>query len=294
MSVIVARALPGRARRAEAGPPARPLRDARGRPPAEPPAPEVRARRRRRDGLVPPARRRGDLRHARPHGAAVLDALPARRRARATSATSTTTRRPRCGTASRLDTRVATPHGTLQDRGPRRVARHRTPSARRPSKCSTALGEPVSVSKVFHSGEHPTLRLRTREGFELTGTHNHPVLCLVDMVGVPLLLWKLLDEIDAGRPRRARRTEPRRSSRIMESPSRIAQLALLLGAFVAEGWVGARTRAGFNNVDQEFFDAGRLAAYDAVVGGPRYVYERTITSGQRSVRARRPAARSRS
>ncbi len=41
---------------------------------------EVRPRRRRRDGRLPPARRHGDLRHARPHGAAVLAALPARRR----------------------------------------------------------------------------------------------------------------------------------------------------------------------------------------------------------------------
>ena len=41
---------------------------------------EVRAHRRRRDGQVPPARRLGDLRHARPPGAGLLDALPARRR----------------------------------------------------------------------------------------------------------------------------------------------------------------------------------------------------------------------
>jgi DNA gyrase subunit A len=57
------------------------------------------------------------------------------------------------------------------------------------------LGRPVHASKLFHSGDHPTLRLRTSHGHELTGTHNHPVLCLVDMAGVPLLLWKLLEEI---------------------------------------------------------------------------------------------------
>src|SRR5262249_44788807 len=57
------------------------------------------------------------------------------------------------------------------------------------------LGRPVRASKLFHSGEHPTLRLRTREGYEVTGTYNHPLLCLVDMGGVPLLLWKLLEEI---------------------------------------------------------------------------------------------------
>jgi DNA gyrase subunit A len=60
------------------------------------------------------------------------------------------------------------------------------------------LGRPVHASKLFHSGEHPTLRLRTAQGHELMGTHNHPVLCLVDMAGVPLLLWKLLEEISPG------------------------------------------------------------------------------------------------
>src|SRR5205823_9931981 len=60
------------------------------------------------------------------------------------------------------------------------------------------LGRPVKASKLFHSGEHATLRLRTREGYEVTGTHNHPLLCLVDMGGVPLLLWKLLEEINPG------------------------------------------------------------------------------------------------
>jgi DNA gyrase subunit A len=60
------------------------------------------------------------------------------------------------------------------------------------------LGRPVRARKLFHSGEHPTLKLTTREGFELTGTVNHPVLCPLDMAGVPLLMWKLLGEISAG------------------------------------------------------------------------------------------------
>jgi len=136
-------------------------------------------------------------------------------------------------------------------------------------------GRPVSASKLFHSGEHPTLRLRTHEGYELTGTHNHPVLCLVDMVGVPLLLWKLLEEVRPGdrvvlaRPRAAR----------SEASKEERGVATLLGAFVSEGWVSA-DRAGFSNVDGDYF-AEVLAAYDAVVGGRRYVYERTIRSGSR-------------
>ena len=80
MSVIVGRALPDVARRAEAGPPPRPLRDARPRPAADPAVPQVRLHRRRGHGQVPPARRLGDLRHAGADGAGLLPALPAGRR----------------------------------------------------------------------------------------------------------------------------------------------------------------------------------------------------------------------
>jgi DNA gyrase subunit A len=95
------------------------------------------------------------------------------------------------------DTRVATPHGTVR-------IDSLVPDAKPDSdnelnaEVLDRLGRPVQASKLFHSGDHPTLRLRTRKGHELTGTHNHPVLCLVDMAGVPLLLWKLLEEIKPG------------------------------------------------------------------------------------------------
>jgi DNA gyrase subunit A len=136
------------------------------------------------------------------------------------------------------------------------------------------LGRPVRASMFFHSGDHPTLRIRTREGYELTGTHNHPVLCLVDMVGVPLLLWKRLDEVKAGDRvlmARMNRDDDEWTTR------RDRQEALLLGGFVSEGWV-SKGRAGFNNIDPVFFSRV-LDAYDAVVGGSRYVYSRKIESG---------------
>src|SRR6267378_5809534 len=53
-------------------------------------------------------------------------------------------------------------------------------------------GRTAHASKLFHSGDHPTFRVRTREGFELIGTGNHPVLCLVGADGAPRLSWKLL------------------------------------------------------------------------------------------------------
>ncbi|OHX07425.1 DNA gyrase subunit A [Micromonospora sp. WMMB235] len=135
-------------------------------------------------------------------------------------------------------------------------------------------GDLVRASRFFHSGEHPTLRLRTREGYELTGTHNHPVLCLVNVAGVPTLLWKLLAEIAPGDRVALQRTVP---DEIGYPMLEHVEAALLAGAFVSEGWVSEQ-RAGFNNVDREFF-VRVLTAYDLAVGGPRYVAERVIDSG---------------
>jgi DNA gyrase subunit A len=136
------------------------------------------------------------------------------------------------------------------------------------------LARPVHASVLFHSGEHSTLRLRTTEGYEVAGTANHPLLCLVDMVGVPLLMWKTLDEIRSGDRVLVQRKSPT-VQRPLEGPERM--LAILAGAFVSEGWFGNK-RAGFNNIDKDFFD-NVLDAYDHVVGGARYVTSRTIRSG---------------
>ncbi|MEA2302400.1 MAG: gyrase subunit, partial [Solirubrobacteraceae bacterium] len=95
------------------------------------------------------------------------------------------------------DTRVATQDGTVR-------VDSIVPDTRPKSDTEIDLvvldrrGRPVRATRLFESGEHPTLRLRTAEGFELTGTRNHPVLCLVDMAGLPLLMWKLLEEIRPG------------------------------------------------------------------------------------------------
>ena len=169
--------------------------------------------------------------------------------------------------------RVRTPHGTVKIED---LVGRTPPNSEREAgfEVLDRLGRPVSVSKVFHSGNHPTLRLQTREGFEVTGTHNHPVLCLVDMVGIPMLLWKLLDEIKPGDRVLINRTPHLADG---EATDQDLDVALLLGAFVSEGWM-SEARAGFNNVDQSFFE-DVLAAYDSVVGGPRYVYQRRIKSG---------------
>ena len=107
------------------------------------------------------------------------------------------------------------------------------------------LARPVTASRLFHSGEHSTLCVRTREGYELTGTENHPVLCLVDAVGVPMLLWKLLEEIRPGDRVVLNRT-PRPTGGELSADARAE--AVRLGAWVCEGWA-AEDRAGFDRDD---------------------------------------------
>ncbi|MCW2778123.1 MAG: gyrase subunit, partial [Frankiales bacterium] len=135
-------------------------------------------------------------------------------------------------------------------------------------------GEPVHSGLLFHSGDHATLRVTTREGYTVTGTHNHPVLCLVDVLGVPNLLWKLLSEIAPGDRVVLHRGLP--TEREVLSDQDRAE-AVLLGAWVSEGYC-SQERAGFNNLDEEWF-LSVLEAFDLVVGGPRYVGARTIRSG---------------
>lgn len=135
-------------------------------------------------------------------------------------------------------------------------------------------GDPVFADRLFHSGDHQTFRVQTAEGYEVTGTSNHPLLCLVNLAGVPTLLWKLIEEIRPDDYVVLQRTPP-----VEFGPAnwRDAMEALLLGAFISEGFM-SESRAGFNNVDRDYFNAV-VAAYDAVVGGKRYVAQRTIASG---------------
>ncbi|QLQ38578.1 intein-containing DNA gyrase subunit A [Micromonospora robiginosa] len=136
-------------------------------------------------------------------------------------------------------------------------------------------GDLVRASKFFHSGEHPTLRLRTREGYELTGTHNHPVLCLVNVAGVPTLLWKLLAEVSRGDRVVLQRTVP---DEIGYPMLEHVEAAVLAGAYVSEGWTSG-DRVGFDNCDREFF-VRVLAAYDLAVGGRRWVGTETTVTGK--------------
>src|SRR5437762_2166567 len=73
------------------------------------------------------------------------------------------------------DTRVETPHGSYRIAD---LVEGASPDSDNPVDLEglDRRGRRVHASVPLHPGQHPTLRIRTREGYELTGTHNHPVL----------------------------------------------------------------------------------------------------------------------
>ncbi|MDT5094639.1 MAG: gyrase subunit [Mycobacterium sp.] len=137
-------------------------------------------------------------------------------------------------------------------------------------------GNPVAADRLFHSGAHQTFTVRTAEGYEVTGTANHPLLCLVDVAGVPTLLWKLIEEVRPDDRVVIQRTPP---TEFGPGEWYDTLEALLLGAFISEGYV-SETRAGFANLDRDYFTMV-AEAYDAVVGGKRTIYQTTNASGTR-------------
>ena len=155
----------GRARRPQARAAAHPVHDVP-RPAADlrRPAEEVRPHRRRRDGQVPPARRRGHLRGPGPHGPAVGDARARWSTGRGTSARSTATRpRPTAtprpsstAVAERLLRRAAAEHGADAAQLRQRAARAGRPAGRVPEPA----GQRLLRHRRRHGHQHPAAQPR--------------------------------------------------------------------------------------------------------------------------------------
>ncbi|CAN5855430.1 hypothetical protein BH24ACT3_BH24ACT3_10030 [soil metagenome] len=94
------------------------------------------------------------------------------------------------------DTLVRTPDGTVRIDGLGDVAPNSEIELDR--KILDRRGDPVLATKLFHSGDHPTWTVQTAEGYEVTATANHPLLCLESVAGVPMLQWRLVSELRPG------------------------------------------------------------------------------------------------
>ncbi|MCX7643327.1 MAG: DNA gyrase subunit A, partial [Armatimonadetes bacterium] len=141
-------------------------------------------------------------------------------------------------------------------------------------KVLSFAGKVNSASRWFDSGVHPTLKVRTQHGYEITGTFNHPLLvCTPDAIGRPTFVWKTLEQIQVGDFVVIDRSEKLWTEQIVDlrpyhpipSPRSRAhrhslpkeldeRMAFLLGALVAEGTVREQV-IEFTATQSEFSDA---------------------------------------
>ena len=125
------------------------------------------------------------------------------------------------------------------------------------------------ASKFFNSGTHPTIRLRTQQGYELEGSYNHPVITWGHDHGIPHLKWKMLSEITKNdyvvlsrgsqcfskKNISLRQFHPlvSKRTRIFQLPKTMnKELAFLLGALVSEGSFH-QGQILFNNLNKEYY-----------------------------------------
>ncbi len=129
-----------------------------------------------------------------------------------------------------------------------------------------------AASKWFDSGEHPTIKVTTNQGFTIQGSQNHPLLTWVKnpLTGKPGCKWKLLSEIVEGDITVIDRTsnllwptqEVLLESFIPKDPSYRTQikilpktltpdLAYILGGLISDAYIG-RKKIEFCNSDEEW------------------------------------------
>jgi DNA gyrase subunit A len=154
-----------------------------------------------------------------------------------------------------------------------------------------------SASKWFDSGTHPTYKVRTRHGYEITGTSNHPLLvCQADDEGRPVFVWKTIGQLKASDTlviERSSELWPKKEvslkglhPKIMEG-SRVVKhelpgtgnesLAFIVGALTAEGTVEPH-RIEFCNGLGEFADAFKTEWVRSFPDCRLHIQERKPTS----------------
>ncbi len=154
------------------------------------------------------------------------------------------------------------------------------------------------ASKLFDSGVHSIIKVETSKGYNLKGSYNHPIMLLeVDEKGKPVFKWKLLENIKKGDLAVIDRSNqvlwpqkdpslgkfyPKTKNRnfaVRRLPSYMdSNLAFLLGAILAEGYVSKTDKIGFINADREFINRFKSAFKKVFPDCPIYEQERNPLS----------------
>ncbi|RUM89031.1 MAG: DNA gyrase subunit A, partial [Thermovibrio sp.] len=141
-------------------------------------------------------------------------------------------------------------------------------------KVQSLNGKVNTAVRFFNSGKHPVIKISTEEGYEIRGSHNHPILTFTLENNRPVFKWKLLERISEGDYVVINRNFSNiNSSQDLVSPEE----AFLLGALTSEGY-SSKNRVGFNNTDRDF--AEKVEENIKALGYRLCKYERDLPSGK--------------
>ncbi len=132
-----------------------------------------------------------------------------------------------------------------------------------------------SASKFFNSGVHKIYTLKTKEGFEISGSANHLVLVLTqDEDKRPTFEWRRLDKIK--RSDKIVIDKSQKSLIDKKTTQKELDFALIAGCLIAKGFV-SEDRVGFISIDKEYFD-NFVEAWKRVFGDNFYTLKKELKS----------------
>lgn len=152
-------------------------------------------------------------------------------------------------------------------------------------------GKKNPAIKFFNSGSHNIIKTKTKLGYELKGSHNHPILCwTLNEFGAPHVIWKQLSEITTKDHVLINRNyslfsktdlnlksstpKPSNKQKNISLPTKMNKsLAFLLGALVSEGSFH-QNKIIFNNKDIKFYNTVKDSILKNFKGTK--LYERNI------------------
>ncbi|MBN2477895.1 hypothetical protein JXB01_01255 [Candidatus Micrarchaeota archaeon] len=157
-------------------------------------------------------------------------------------------------------------------------------------KILSFAGKKNNASRFFNSGKHKIIKLKTKLGYSISGSHNHPLMCWTLKDGVPRIEWKFLEKIKINDIVLLNRSsslfsksdlnlncfKPKlKRTKKIKLPSKMnPELAFLLGALVSEGSFHQQ-KILFSNSDMQFYNKVKEAVYSQFKN--IQLYEREIS-----------------
>ena len=131
----------------------------------------------------------------------------------------------------------------------------------------------------FNSGFHNIFKLKTKAGYKIRGSLNHPILTISkDFSGKPIYLWKMLSEIKKEDIILIDRNKKDKLYKNIKTKELDKERALIIACLVSGGSI-SNNRITFVNTDENYYN-NFTKAWEKVFDDNYYSYSRKLKSGK--------------